>query len=134
MYEFMKKAIKIVLILLAIASVLYIVVSTRNNMKKDERIRPVFEQEVANAFDPVEAVSSYDVLGKELTKLYVDVDIWNDATEGQQQQFLKDAQSAVTLAATKAGYDMDLYSSIQIYDLGKNKLGEIDSAGKVTIY
>ena len=134
MYEFMKKTLKIVLILLAITAVLYIVVSTRNNIKKDERIRPVFEQEVENALGSVEAISSYNVLGKELTKLYVDIDVWNDATEGQQQQFLKDAQSAVTLAAVKAGYDMDLYSSIQVYDLGQNKIGEIDSVGKVTIY
>ena len=134
MYERMKQALKIVLILLGITLVVYIIATAYLNDKKDKRMRPILEQEVDKALGSVEAISSYDVLGKELTKIYVDIDIWNAATEGQQQQFVKDAQNVVTSAAIKAGYDMDLYSGIMIYDLGQNKIAEADSAGKVTIY
>jgi len=134
MYDQMKKVLKIVLILLGIAIVVYIVASTYFNMRRNERLLPEFKKEVANAFDPVEAITSYDVIGTELTQIHVNMDAWRDATKDQRIQFVKDAQSAVTTAAIKAGYKMDLYSSVHIYDDNDSKIAEADSAGKVTLY
>lgn len=134
MYETMKKMLKVVLILLVIAVAVYIAASTYFNKKHDEQMRPALEQNVADAFSEVEAITSYTVLGKELTKIQVGTDAWNDATEDQRQVFVRDAQKAVTIAAMDAGYDMDLYSGLYVYDSAGNKIAEADSSGRITIY
>jgi FtsZ-interacting cell division protein ZipA len=134
MQEQMKKALKIVLILLGIVAIVYIITTTWLNVRRDKRLRPALESEVAKALEDVEAVGSHEVIGKELTKVYVDIDVWNAATEGQQQQFVRNLQDAVTAAAMKAGYRMDTYSEVIVYDLSKNKIAEASVIGKVTIY
>lgn len=134
MQEQMKKALKIVLILLGIVAVVYIITTTWLNVRREKRLRPALESEVAKALEDVEAVGSHEVIGNELTKVYVDIDVWNAATEGQQQQFVRNLQDAVTAAAMKAGYRMDTYSEVIVYDLSKNKIAEASVIGNVTIY
>ena len=134
MYQFMKRALIVVLILIAIVGVTLIIVKSRNNARRAERLRPLLEQNVAEALDDVEAISSYEVVGKELTKVTIPTDVWYAATREQRQTFVRDLQQAVTLAAGRAGYDMDLYSAIMVYDSVGNKIAEGSVDGKVTLY